>query len=193
MIKRVPICEDLVVLGVDPGFATVGLSVVGLFNDNFVLLGSKFIGTKKEDKKLRTNLRANVDDQRRYREIYDQMVEFASPFSLSAISAESYSVSGARAGNAWKAAVVYGGVIFWAFCNKIYIAPFMPIDLKKRFCKAGNTGKLDVENALCKEVSSFKEEIAKYGKTKREHIADATGHAVLLLEEIKRNRVMFNF
>lgn len=194
-MDRVPIKEQkesLVVLGIDPGFAKVGLSIVEYFSGKVRVLATKLIITEKESKKVRVNLRATIDDQRRYREIYQELISFAEPFALSAIAAEAYTVTGARGGNAWKAAVVFGGICFWAMCNGIYIAPFLPLDLKSRFCDVKNASKLDVENALRKEVIGFDVEINKYSKTKREHISDATGHAILLLEEINRNRVMFS-
>jgi len=194
-MDRVPVKEQkesLVVLGIDPGFANVGLSIVEYANGKCTVLATKLVTTKKQSKKVCVNLRVNVDDQRRYREIYEEIISFAEPHAISAVSAESYTVTGARGGNAWKAAVVFGGICFWAFCNNIYLAPFLPLDLKTRFCKAGNSTKEDVENALRNEVIGFSSEIAKYGKTKQEHISDATGHSILLLEEITRNRVMFS-
>ena len=194
-MDRVPVKEQkesLVVLGIDPGLASVGLAIVEFSEGKYRILDSKLIITKKNDSKLCTNLRACVNDQRRYREIYDQLTKFAEPYPLSAISAETYTVTGARGGNAWKAAVVYGGVCFWAYCSGIYISPFLPADLKNRFCKTKSASKNAVEEVLREEVVGFNTEIGKYPKTKREHVSDATGHAILLLEEINRNRVMFS-
>lgn len=199
-MDRVPIKaqkESLVVLGVDPGLASVGLSIVEYSDGKYEILDSQLITTKKNDSKLCTNLRACVNDQRRYREIYDQLSKFAEPYPLSAVSVEAYTVSvwgkrGGSGGSAWKAAVVYGGVCFWAFCHGIYVAPFLPVDVKSRFCKTKGASKNDVETALREEVKGFSAVIDSYLKTKREHVSDATGHAVLLLEEINRNRVMFS-
>lgn len=191
---RQPIKDEkpIRVLGVDPGFASTGLSLVSYHGGVFTVLGTNLITTKKQDKKAKVNLRSNMDDLRRIKEIYTQLDRYFRSYSdISAMAVEAYTVSGPRAGNAWKAALVYGGVLFYGISKGIYTAPFMPMDVKRRFCVPNGTSKEDVIASLRTTVHGFTNYIDNYPKTKREHVADATAHAVLMIEEILANRVMF--
>jgi Holliday junction resolvasome RuvABC endonuclease subunit len=194
---------SLVVLGVDPGIRTTGLSIVGLDNvGQYYCLGSQYIETKKQDKKSINQLRTNIDDFRRYREVYEELEHLYLSHNaklsqvISAVAIESYTVMRYKnqkseiiiGNNAWKSAVVYGGVLFWALSRQLYVAPFFPNDIKKRFGKKDKS-KEGIQLAVESEVLSAYEEIHKYSKTKREHVSDATAHAVLLIEEIKKNKI----
>jgi Holliday junction resolvasome RuvABC endonuclease subunit len=194
---------SLVVLGVDPGIRTTGLSIVGLDNaGQYCCLGSQYIETKKQDKKSINQLRTNIDDFRRYREVYEELEHLYISHNarlgqiISAVAIESYTVMRYKnqkseiiiGNNAWKSAVVYGGVLFWALSRQLYVAPFFPNDIKKRFGKKDKS-KEGIQLALESDVSNFYEEIHKYSKTKREHVSDATAHAVLLIEEIRKNKI----
>jgi len=194
---------SLVVLGVDPGIRTTGLSIVGLDNvGQYYCLGSQYIETKKQDKKSINQLRTNIDDFRRYREVYEELEHLYLSHNaklsqvISAVAIESYTVMRYKnqkseiiiGNNAWKSAVVYGGVLFWALSRQLYVAPFFPNDIKKRFGKKDKS-KEGIQLAVESEVLSAYEEIHKYSKTKREHVSDATAHAVLLIEEIRKNKI----
>jgi Holliday junction resolvasome RuvABC endonuclease subunit len=194
---------SLIVMGSDPGIRTTGLSVVGLCsNKQYHCLGSRYIETKKQDKKSINQLRTNIDDFRRYKEIYDEIEGFHAslvlPVSISGAAVETYTVMGPifdkkknkviMGNSAWKSAVVYGGILFWAFSKQLYVAPFLPSDIKRRFGKKDKS-KDGIQFAVGQEVLGFSNEINKYPKTKREHVSDATAHAVLLIEEILKNRI----
>jgi len=203
---RIPIQNrecTLVVLGSDPGIRTTGLSIVGLTVDNrYICLNTSFIETKKQDKKSINQLRTNIDDFRRYQEIHCGLEELYTSFnftpSISAVAVESYTVMGpifdkkknktVMGNSAWKSAVVYGGILFWALSKQLYVVPFLPSDIKRRFGKQDKS-KEGIQLALFNEVLGFQEEIHKYPKTKREHVSDATAHAVLLIEEIQKNKI----
>ena len=190
---RQPVKEEsaIMVLGVDPGFANTGLAVVESYSGGFRLIDSELVVTKKADKRSRLNLRSSIDDKKRMFLIYTALENIMkrNP-NLNVISVEAYSVSGARGGNAWKVALIYGGVMFWGFSHRMYTAPFLPMDVKKRFGKK-NSSKEDIVKSLRKEVDGFSTCIDGYAKIKQEHISDATAHAVLMIEEIQQNRVMF--
>ena len=92
---------SLVVLGVDPGIRTTGLSIVGLDNaGQYCCLGSQYIETKKQNKKSVNQLRTNIDDFKRYSEIYQELENLYLSFSgtsnqfISAVAVESYTVMG---------------------------------------------------------------------------------------------------
>lgn len=204
-MNRNPIKSEyqLVVLGVDSGIRNTGLSVVALGNNgNYYCIGTGYIETKKQDKKALQQLRSNVDDFRRYKDIYLGLQKMYNALevvpAISAVSVESYTVMGpifdkkrnkAVMGNsAWKSAVVYGGILFWALCNDLYVSPFLPSDIKRRFGKLDKS-KVGIQLALENEIYLFRNEIKKYAKTKQEHVSDATAHAVLLIEEIQKNKI----
>lgn len=180
------------VMGVDPGLGTLGVVVLEQLSPDLqpkVLL-AKVIQTKKADKKLRSNLRVTNDDQRRYKEIWSKLSDIATEYDVYGVGLEAYRVFEGRGGNAWKTAVVYGGIIFWAHTRNLYIAPFLPTDLKKRFCDKKSASKKEVENRLCFLIEGLEDKLKKIPKTKREHVADAAGHAFLILEEVAEHRKM---
>jgi Holliday junction resolvasome RuvABC endonuclease subunit len=130
------------------------------------------------------------DDQRRYKEIWSELSRIRAMFSPYAIGVEAYRVTGARGGNAWKAAVVYGGVIFWAHTTNLYVAPFLPSDLKQRFCGSQKASKENVEESLYSMVDGLETTIQTIPKGQREHVADAAGHALLVMQEVDNHRKM---
>lgn len=184
--------KPIKVMGVDPGFASTGVSVVEtLPSGEYRIIDHCLVKTEKRNKKQKSNIRGTVDDVRRMREICNQLgVVFSRNDSVSAIAVEAYTVSGPRAGNAWKSALVYGGVLFWGLGMRgVYTAPFLPMDVKRRFGKKG-CSKGDIVSRLRIEVVGFSTAIDSYAKTKQEHISDATAHAILMIEEIKEHRIM---
>lgn len=180
------------VMGIDPGFAETGLVILERPHPKLppALVTARTITTKKATKKERTNLRVTNDDQRRYREIWTALEQFRVEFSPYAVGLEAYRVFQGRGGNAWKTAVVYGGVIFWAHSRDLYVAPFLPTDLKKRFCNKKSASKGDVEAVLCQLVPGLAVALDSVAAGRREHIADAAGHAYLVMEEVAEHRKM---
>ena len=98
-------------------------------------------------------------------------------------------VAGGTAGAA-KTLAVYGGAVFWALTHRLFVAPFLPSDLKRRFCGRQSASKQDVLSGLCQLVDGLEDALSGVTKSKREHVADAAGHAYLALEEIDRMRVV---
>lgn len=198
MIVRTPIERKLwarpdtgkVVMGVDPGFGTGGIVLLEKFHPDFQpkVLHGEIIETSKAAKKERTNLRVTTDDQRRYREIWAKLSEISGTYHPYAVGLEAYRVFEGRGGNAWKTAVVYGGIIFWAHTANLYVTPFLPTDLKKRFCGKLSASKEEVEETLCKLIQGLRELLDSNPKGKREHLADAAGHAYLVMEEVAQHR-----
>ena len=181
-----------IVMGIDPGFAKLGVVVLeksASAKKPRVVLAS-CIQIEKTPKKLLTNLRATTDDQRRYKEIWKALDGIKEKYSPYAVGVEAYTVFQARGGNAWKTGVVFGGIIFWAYCSGLFVAPFLPMDLKKRFCNKKSASKEAVEKSLYKLVDGLEEAVNKIPKTKREHVADAAGHALLVMEEVEEHRKM---
>lgn len=141
----------------------------------------------------------SADDLRRYTEAWSGMENIYKQYVPHALGVEVYQPgflkksTGQRIGGsagAVKSMAVYGGLIFWALTHGMFVAPFLPADLKKRFCGKQSASKLEVISEMCQLVVGLEELLALIPKSKREHCADAAGHAYLVLEEIDRVRVM---
>lgn len=176
------------VMGVDPGFSAMGVTVIGRpAQGKLQLLHMGTIATAKAKKKERVNLRVTNDDQRRYDEIYEALEAIRQRFRPTAVGVEAYHPR-AEAATGWKTAVVYGGIIFWTKAVNIYCAPYIPQDLKRRFCGNQSGSKEAVASAATQLVEGAPAAYLATNKTNQEHVGDALGHAILVLEEIDRVR-----
>jgi len=92
------------------------------------------------------------------------------------------------ASSAWKTAVVYGGILYFAYSRHMFVAPFLPLDLKRRFAGKKGASKIEVAEGLYPLVSGLEDMISALPKSKREHAVDAAGHAFLVFEEIDKTR-----
>jgi len=177
-----------VVMGIDPGFASLGVSVIGRPTQGKIqLLHMGMVATQKAKKKERVNLRVTNDDQRRYDEIYDALELLRQRFRPTAVGVEAYHPH-VKAASGWKTAVVYGGIMFWSKAVNIYCAPYVPQDLKRRFCGNQSGSKPEVASAATQLVEGASAAYLATNKTDQEHVGDSLGHAILVLEEIDRVR-----
>jgi hypothetical protein len=85
---------------------------------------------------------------------------------------------------------VYGGIVALGTALGMYVAPWLPNDLKKRFTNRQSSSKEEVWGSACRLVAGLQEFLAKTSKGLREHLGDAAGHAVLTFEEEDRVRNM---
>jgi Holliday junction resolvasome RuvABC endonuclease subunit len=191
----------LVVMGADPGFASSGIVVLERPAPGMMpkALAARVIKTKKADKKIRTTMRVSADDVRRYREMWGGVHGVYSEFRPHALGVEVFQPGfkakkggkqiGGSAG-AVKTMAVYGGLIFWGLTMNMFVAPFLPGDLKRRFCGKLSASKADMVSEMCQIVTGMEELLAGIPKGQREHVGDAAGHAFLVLEEIDKMRNM---
>lgn len=194
--------ESLTVMGADPGFASSGVVILtrpspGMYPEAKL---AQVIQTKKADKKLRNTMRVSADDVRRYTETWSGMEAIYNEHGPHALGVEVFQPGFRKKGGkgqqiggsagAVKSMAVYGGLIFWALTHGMFVAPFLPSDLKKRFCGRQSASKQDVISEMCQLVVGLEDLLASIPKSKREHVADGAGHAYLVLEEIDRMRVM---
>ena len=163
---------------------------------------AKVIETKKAEKKERSRLRVTNDDLRRYTETWTGVEAVYNEYEPHALGVEGY-LPGFRGkqkegepkkfrggGAASKTLAVYGGLIFWALTHRMFVAPFLPADLKRRFCGRKSASKREMIHEMCKLVVGLEEILDSVVKSKQEHLADAAGHAYLVLEEIDQVRLM---
>lgn len=186
--------QTLVVMGVDPGMASTGITILKKEpHQKPQCLAMEVVRTKKAEKKDRRGLRVTADDSRRMREIWNGLADMATTWSPQALAFEVYSPYRAQGGTAWKAARVEGAVQMFGLERQMLVLPFLPQDLKRGFCGKVGASKEAVLEAMCLKVDSLEEMVQGFPKTLREHVADAAGHAYLAFEEIYRMRTMLGF
>lgn len=187
-----PTSSQFLILGIDSGFANVGLAVVQ-GPDPFKLLDARLVKTAKPKKKDRGDLKVLQDDYRRYKEQAEAMIGISEEWGISAIAVEGYKPNPGQGGmgsGAWKTAVGYGLGLMLGFTADIPVFPFWPADLKMQICNKRSASKTEVEEAL---IDLFPENItnlidAQAPKSGQEHIYDAVGHAVMGFREVLRLR-----
>jgi Holliday junction resolvasome RuvABC endonuclease subunit len=178
----------LVVLGVDPGFAKIGFAVVSSSGrGDYRLEHGGVITTVKMSKKKRCGLRVTNEDVLRHRKIWEGLEEVRREYGAYAVGTEAYVVDG-RGGrgknSAAKTLGVYGGILWWSFCRGFHAAPFIPQDLKRRFCGSQKGSKEDVIKSIKKQVRCFEQGLERICESDQEHFSDAVGVAVLMLEDV---------
>ena len=180
------------VVGIDPGFAKVGIGVIGRevgrtesgTGGRIVCLDTKLLTTKKGTGKRVRDFRVSDDDLRRMTEIYQAIAGIVAQHNPSAIAYEVYSAYSGQGGNAWKVARVEGIIVSVGLRYRVVTFPFVPQDLKRNIAGKLSASKKDVEKQVCLSVDGAKEAIDALAKTNREHVADALGHAYLGLLEV---------
>lgn len=193
--------KHLVVLGADPGFALSGVVVLERKGPGVVPVAklAKVVETKKAAKKLRDIMRVSTDDVQRFTGVWAGFEAAYLEYRPHALGVEVFQPgfrkpgSGRQIGGsagAVKSMGVYGGLVFWALTHGMFVAPFLPSDLKRRFCGKQAASKQDVASEMCQLIGGLEELLAGITKSKREHVADAAGHAYLVLEEIDKMRLM---
>lgn len=182
------------VMGVDPGLAATGVVILERESPGTPIraVAVRMVKTKIAPKKGRSKLRITSDDQRRYKEIRTGLDLIWSEFDPYAVGVEVYTFNPRQKGSIQgiKTMGVYVGTLFWAYSRNLFAAGFMPSDLKRRFCGKQSASKKDVERAMYKQVIGLEEMISAMPKGDQEHLADAAGHAVLVLEETDEVRKM---
>lgn len=182
------------VMGVDPGLAATGVVILERESPGTPIraVAVRTVKTKIAEKKGRSKLRITSDDQRRYKEIHTGLDLIRNEFDPYAVGVEVYTFNPKQKGSIQgiKTMGVYVGTLFWAHSRNLFAAGFMPNDLKKRFCGKQSASKKDVEKSMYKQVIGLEELISGMPKSEQEHLADAAGHAVLVLEETDEMRKM---
>ena len=179
--------SEKIVMGVDPGFASTGVAVIRVVADAAEIVHAEVIKTEKADKKERRHIRVTNDDARRYNETFSRLVKIVSQFEVSAVGVEAYTIGQAPVTSASiKTITVYGGLLGLGAALDLFVAPLLPGDLKRRFCGKQSGSKVAVGDGVAGEVKGFQDLRMSFPKTKREHICDAAGLAILAYEEVKK-------
>lgn len=183
-------------MGIDPGFAKTGIAVVEVGDDEPRLLHLRIVETKKATKKKLNNRRVSHDDQDRLQQIWDAMIATALEWEPAILAYEVYAPRPGKL-SAWKTALVTGMIQGMANAMEKPLYPFIPQDLKREFTgftgKKGekvDTSKKEVQAALGLALTGWSDMIQAIPESKREHVADAAGHAYLGIQEALNLRAM---
>lgn len=170
------------VLGIDSGFASIGVSSVMTVPDlptRIVQAEVSLCTTKKADKK--TNLYASEDIVQRAGSITDFMVPFFEWADLVAIESLSYP---RNAANSAKIGVCWGVISALIRLHSVPVVQFSPQIIKKALCGKITASKTEIEEAVVKrlEKDEVKNPLLTIPSSQREHVADATAIAICALK-----------
>lgn len=172
-----------VALGIDPGMAHTGLAIVtrthnGVYHcEKLVLAASKPTGKGLVPRAQ--------DDARRLKLIHAACMELMAYFAPHVLAVESYApLVGRQGGSAWKTSVVYGLVHGIGLSGNRPVVAQSPQDIKRAFTLGKNNSKQHVQAMMCKLVQGLDAKLEAVCASKREHLADATAHAVLALDRL---------
>lgn len=181
--------SKLTVMGIDPGFASVGVAVLEESKVQAKITVLRVLKTEKGSKKELRTLRMSADDSRRLQELWQHLSTLVRAYKPRALAVEAYSpFTGRGGGNAWKTSMVYGLVHGLGLAFDIPVFPFLPADLKRKFGMKASATKQDVADGLATFVPSVREALERLNKTDREHASDAAGHAYLAYAEVQKMR-----
>lgn len=171
-------------LGIDPGFASIGFAVVRLYPDREEIESLTVFTTEKAEKKRK--VLASDDNFRRARSIAEALGGFLGAPQVEAICAESMSFPRSSSVAA-KMAMCWGVLAAFAFNRGIPVLQATPKEIKKKLCGNGSASKDDIEAALVARHgrSTIEEALVKGFVTRkgdREHPLDALAAVVACLD-----------
>jgi len=168
-----------VVLGVDPGFAKLGLSVVRLLPKSEEVLALRSIHTQKDVGKRK--VLAADDNVHRARELARHLIELADNHTICLIAAEAMSfVRNASASH--KVGIAWGLIVMFAEQRGIPITSARPQEIKRVLCGSQKASKEEVESALLIRYGNHIENLFEGPEGLREHAFDSLGAVVASLD-----------
>lgn len=174
-------------LGIDPGFAKLGLAVLEYEPSAGPprVIEATVVTTTKSSKAERTT----EDDVQRMQTLWRNIEQFVVQYKPDVIGVEVYTVykptQGGHKGKGagWKALFAYGMACGAAFAHDIPLRVYLPSDLKRRVASRVDASKLDVERSLYNLTSNLPTILAGIPPSAHEHAADAVGHALMALTD----------
>jgi Holliday junction resolvasome RuvABC endonuclease subunit len=166
----------VIVLGIDGGFASLGLSVVDLQPDHERLLDVWVVRTEKSAKKL--GVRSGDDSIRRARELAHHVGLAITSHQPGAIALESPSWP-RNAGVAAKMGMAFGVIAGLAEKHRLPLVMASPMDVKLAVARSKTATKEDVIAAIERRYPSV---TWPSQKTLWEHAADAIGVVIACLD-----------
>jgi Holliday junction resolvasome RuvABC endonuclease subunit len=170
------------VMGIDPGIAFCGVAVVEVRCDKPPAprcLSLELLRTKKEAVRASDAVPGETDDNRRIELMRCALQSYLKRWCPQVVSMELYRPFGAPNAAGWKTAMVTGLVSGMARAHGAWLLSYTPQQMKKYV-----TGDLKcskdavIERVRC-DVAGAQTLLDYFPEGQREHLADATGHAML--------------
>lgn len=162
-------------LGLDPGFANCGFSLVRLYADREDVVEMGVIRTKKSSAKK--NVLATDDNFERARQIGKEIRSLLEKRRVVAICAESMSYP-PNASAAGKMAMVWGMLAILSIVYDLPVVQVSPQRIKKAVCGNNDASKQDVEDRLTERYPSCPSLLQGVPESKHEHAFDGLGSIV---------------
>lgn len=181
--------KSIHVLGVDPGLANFGWSIVRFEGPTETLVDMGVIRTEKSDKKK--TVLASDDNFDRTREIAKEMLELCEKWHVAAICAESMSYPRSSSAAA-KMAMTWGILATISQLKTIPFTQASPQAIKKFLCGKKDASKEEVEAVVLKRWPNAAQilDAKKIARTYREHAYDSAATIIGAAEHSEVIRVV---
>ena len=166
-------------LGVDPGFASVGVAVVEVGSASELIMDVRVFTTEKSDKKRK--VRASDDNFDRTQRLYIALRDYVVEYGVSAICAEAMSCP-RNASVAGKMSLFWGALASVAAQYQLPLVQASPQEMKRVVAGAPSASKVDMAVALrSRYPGQFDSFSSKFPKAEHEHGFDAAAAVVACL------------
>ena len=147
--------KSVFVLGIDPGFASIGCAVFQLTTETEVPVLLEVVRTSKSSAKR--NVRASDDNLDRAREIAAEFQRIIAAYDIRLICAETMSFP-RNASAAAKMAICWGVIAALAHQHGIPVVQASPQEVKKALCGKKDASKEEVQEAVRSRYSALRSE-----------------------------------
>lgn len=162
------------VLGIDPGFASMGWAVISFGGDGPACEEAGIIKTKRDP------IQSKHDDNLyRIQKIAQSLEKIEATFNPAFVACEA--MSWTRHANADRAVAMAWGAIGTALLE-VPIIQISPVDVKNRLCGMKTASKALVEERVKDRILDAGEWLERIAKTQRNHVADAMAAALACSE-----------
>jgi len=162
------------VLGLDPGFASMGWAVIDFGDDGPACRSAGLIKTKRDP------LHSKHDDNLfRIQKIANSLEKLDDLFGPAFVASEA--MSWTRHANADRAVAMAWGAIGSSLLS-VPIIQISPVDVKDRLCGMKTASKALVEERVRDRITAAGEWLDRVSKTQRNHVADAMAVALACSE-----------
>ncbi|KAK1548583.1 hypothetical protein Q3G72_008817 [Acer saccharum] len=175
-------------MGIDPGIAFCGVSVieVEIAKPNPRCLALELMRTTKQ---RMTHNPGETDDDRRIEIMRQSLKAYLERWQPTVVAMELYRPFGAPNSSGWKTALVYGLISGMVRSHGAWLLSFTPQAMKK-LVTGKHVGKKEAVIASVGDiVTGCKTLLDYFPAGQREHLADATGHALLGMDSALTRRL----
>jgi crossover junction endodeoxyribonuclease RuvC len=158
----------MIMLGIDPGFANIGIGIVKVGKTDCTVLATEILRTKKADKKVKVYVAD--DNVRRIREAASSLIDTIEQHDITAICAEAMSFP-RNASSAAKMALFWGALIAIAHERDLPLYSATPQQIKKTLCGKNTATKEDIARAVDARIKGPVPMVG-IAKGKQEHAYD---------------------